>query len=76
MSCEMEGSNCSCRSKGSNATWIALAGIGVTAAVAFYVYRRVQAKGGNVASLFDVCERAAQTLDDRLGVKEALYAVG
>ena len=73
---EMEGSKCSCESKGSNAAWIALVGLGVTAAVAYYVYRRVQARGGNVTNLYDICDRAAQTLDDRLGVKEALYAVG
>jgi len=73
---EMEDSKCSCQSKSSNAAWIALVGLGVTAAVAFYVYKRVQGKGGNVATLFDVCERAAQTLDDRLGVNEVLYAVG
>ena len=78
MSSENECSKCGCGSKSSStATWITLITVaGVTAAAAYVIAKRVRAKGGNVEHLFDTCERAARTLDDRLGVKEALYAVG
>ena len=59
----------------SSATWITvIAAAGITA-TAFFVAKRLRAAAAkaNTESWFDVCDRAAQTLDDRL-TQDFVYA--
>lgn len=77
MPSEIHTSECGCSSKASgSATWITLiAAVGVTA-TAFFIAKRIRQNSvqARAENLFDACDRAAQMLDDRLGVRDALYA--
>jgi hypothetical protein len=68
MSCECE-SNFEQKGR-SNATWIALvAALGLTA-TAIVVAKRLRSSAvkGHVDDLFSACERAANKLDERVGI--------
>lgn len=57
-------------------TWITLlTAVGITA-TAFVIAKQVKAAAvkAHVEDLVDLCDRAAKTLDDRLGVAEVAYA--